>query len=430
MAVEKILVVDDEPGVRSALEAILHDEGFEVESAASGEDGLRALERASFDAVLLDVWLPGIDGLATLQQLRERRVDAEVVMISGHGTIETAVRATKLGAFDFVEKPLSLEKTLLVLRNALRQRRLERMNLHLLEQLSRDTEITGQSPAAEKLRREVELAAASDAPVLIVGGPGSGREGVARRIHAAGQRADASFVEMPCGALDAEPAEKALYGAGGEPGRITLAAGGSLFLEDIERLDDALQRRLAAWAAAETRNTAGPRLLASTSPDGDGLDGELRQRLEVIRIDVPALSGRREDIPLLAERFIRELSREYGREPKRLSPDCLAALTAHDWPGNVRELQNLMERLLLFAPDEVIRATDLPEELGGQRAPLEDLYREFASLEEGVQAFERYYIRRMMAHSSDDTAAAAKRLGISATALRQKLKRGSPPGSG
>jgi two-component system nitrogen regulation response regulator NtrX len=419
---ERILVVDDEPGVRSALEAILSDEGFTVNSAGSGEEGLEALDREEFDAVLLDVWLPGIDGLATLRELRDRHVDSEVVMISGHGTIDTAVRATKLGAFDFVEKPLSLDKTLLVLRNALRQRRLERRNRQLLEQLSRDTEIIGRSAPTEALRRAVAAAAASDAPVLLYGEQGSGRETVARRIHSAGARAEAPFVEVPCAALDAAAAERALFGGADREGRIGLAASGSLFLEDADRLSPELQRQLAAKLALEVQQTAGLRVMASVVPDSKALEVELHQFLDVLRVDVPSLRERREDVPLLAERFMREISREYGREPKQLASDCLAALKAHDWPGNMRELGNLMERVLLLTAADVVNAEDLPEELGGARSPAEDLYREYGSLAEGLQAFERYYVRRVMEDEGGDIEAAATRLGLSADALRDRLK--------
>jgi len=421
VSAERILVVDDEPGVRTALAAILKDEGFAVELAASGEEGLSALEKMHFDAVLLDVWLPGIDGLATLKRLRERNLDAEVVMISGHGTIETAVSATKLGAFDFVEKPLSLEKTLLVLRNALRQRRLERMNLHLLEQLARDTEISGRSKAAEKLRRQVELAAGSDAPVLIWGEPGSGRDAVARRIHATGRRPESPFVDVPCGALEPQAAAAALFGSADQKGRVALADGGSLFLEDVGRLPADLQRRLDASLAPKGATSEAPRLLASADPQAGRLDTGLRQRLEVLRIEVPSLRERREDIAVLAERFMRELSREYGREPKGWTPESLAALTAHDWPGNVRELHNLVEGLVLLADADSVDLSMLPQGMGGERRGLDDLYRDFDSLEEGVRAFERYHITRVMAEENADTTAAARRLGLSPQELRARL---------
>ena len=420
---ERILVVDDEPGVRSALEAILADEGFRVRCVASGEEGLEVVETETFDAVLLDVWLPGSDGLATLQELRARRVEAPVVMISGHANIDTAVRATKLGAFDFVEKPLSLEKTLLVLRNAMRQSRLERTNLHLLEQLSRDTEIVGRSAAAQHLRRDVEVASGSDAPVLIVGATGSGRETVARRIHASGGRADAPFVEVPCAALDAAAAVAALYGAAAEGGRMLLAAGGTLFLEDANRLAAELQPRLAASLQRQARTPPGLRVMASVASASDGLDPALRQCVDVIRITVPDLRQRREDIPLLVERFMREISREYGRPAKPLAPDTLAALQGHDWPGNIRELRNLVERLLLFAPGDIVVLQDLPETLGGATGLAEDLYREFDSLKEGVLAFERYYVLRVLTEVGADREKAASRLGLSPKRLNELLKR-------
>jgi two-component system nitrogen regulation response regulator NtrX len=419
---EHILVVDDEPGVRSALRAILVDEGFEVAAVESGEEGLEAAGGGGFDAVFLDVWLPGIDGLETLHQLRERNVDSEVVMISGHGTIETAVRATKLGAFDFVEKPLSLEKTLLVLRNALRQRRLERRNRRLLAQLARDTEIVGQSAAAESLRQAVALSAESDAPVMIRGERGSGREIVARRIHAAGQRPESPFVEVPCGALDAAAADRALFGDRESPGRIRMAAAGSLFLEDVDRLPGETQRRLAATLSVEVQRETGPRVMASVAEGPSALEPELRQFVGVLPVDVPSLRQRREDVPLLAERFMREISREYGREAKRWSPDCLSALQAHDWPGNIRELSNLVERLLLFAPGETITVDDLPAELGGARKPAEDLYREFGNLAEGLETFRRYYVARILAEENGNKISTAHRLGVAEADLEGYLK--------
>ncbi len=412
MVGERVLVVDDEPGVRKALEGILRDEGFEVETAATGEEGLERVLAESFDGVLLDVWLPGMDGLETLLRIRQRQVDAAVVMISGHATLETAVRATKLGAFDFVEKPLSLERTLLVLRNALRQRQLERRTRRLLEQLDRDTEILGRSVAAERLRREVEAAASSDAPVLVVGEWGSGRETVARRIHATSARSERAFVQVPCPALDPQAAAGALFGSDREAGRLRLAAGGILFLEDVDRLEGALQRRLAAAVGAGTEGLDEIRVIASVSRDASPLDPSLKQRLEVLRVAVPALRERREDIPVFAERFMRELSREYGRPPKGLSPAALSALTAYDWPGNVVELRNLTERLLLLVSGDTVEAGDLPEELGGHAVPAEDLYREFGSLKEGLAAFERHAVRRALAEERYDLDAAARRLRV------------------
>jgi two-component system nitrogen regulation response regulator NtrX len=404
-----------------ALEAILTDEGYEVATAESGEAGLDALSSGSFDALFLDIWLPGMDGLETLRELRERNIETEVVMISGHGTIETAVRATKLGAFDFVEKPLSLEKTLLVLRNALRQRRLERRNRRLMEQLARDTEIIGESSSVAAVRKLVEAAAESEAPVLICGERGSGREIVARRIHTLSGRPSAPFVEVPCGALDAHAVERALYGGEGQRGRIDLAAGGSLFLEDVERLAARLQRKLASTLPARTERERGLRVLACVA-DIDDLDQELKQFLSVLRIDVPSLRERREDIPLLAERFMREIAVEYGRPPKRLSAECLTTLRSYSWPGNIRELGNLMESLLLSAGGEKVTLRELPEEFGGAGSLTVDLYREFPSLQEGLSAFERYYIGRIRGEEDGDDAAAARRLGLTTSELEERIK--------
>jgi two-component system nitrogen regulation response regulator NtrX len=421
MAGERVLVVDDEPGVRTALENILADEGYRVKAVETAEEALDALEDDAFDAILLDVWLPGMDGLEALRRVGERRSDAAVVMISGHGNIETAVRATKLGAFDFVEKPLSLEKTLLVLHNALRQRRLELRNRHLLEQLARQTEIAGHSVAARRLREAVEIAARSDAPVLVCGEPGSGRESVARRIHSSGPRAEGPFVEVPCGALDAAAVASALFGSQQDVARIRLAAGGSVFLEDVDLLAPELQRRLGSSLGAQARERIPARLLASASLDAATLDEPLRRRLEVIRIPVPPLRERRDDVPLLAERFLGDLAREYGREPKRLSPDCLLALKAHRWPGNVAELRNLMERLLLFSSGDVVQVSDLPEDLGGAGPAVEDLYRDFGSLDEGLRAFARYYIRRILFEERTNKAKAARRLGLTKAELDRRL---------
>ncbi len=417
---DRILVVDDEPGVRAALEGILEDEGFEVRTVESGEEGLAALETDSFDAVLLDVWLPGIDGLETLIQLRDRRIDSEVVMISGHGTIDTAVRATKLGAFDFIEKPLSLEKTLLVMRNALRQRRLERRNRRLLDQLYRDTEILGRSAVAERLRSEVSAAAASEAPVLVCGERGSGRETIARRIHGTGRRSAEAFVAVPCAALGDTAAKNALFGDDG--GRLQLARGGTLFLDDLDALASGLQDRLAGVLESRTESSPDVRVLASTGPEPSGLRPALRQRVEVIRIDLPPLRERREDVPLFLERFMRDLSREYGRPEKKLGQEALSALVSHPWPGNIRELRNLAERLILMAAGEVVQVKDLPEELGGAHRPTEDLYREFESLKEGLKRFERYYVRRILAEERSDLASAAKRLGLTVPALNKRMK--------
>jgi two-component system nitrogen regulation response regulator NtrX len=408
MTRESILVVDDEPGVRSMLEAILKDEGYGVASAATGEDGVAAATDRSYDALLLDVWLPGIDGIETLSRIKARGVDAEVVMISGHGTIETAVKATKLGAFDFVEKPLSLEKTLLVLRNALLKRRLEKRNRSLLEQLSRDTEILGESESARRIRHEAAVAAAAEVPVLICGEPGSGRETVARHVHAASRRADQAFVQVHCAAL---PDEVALAP------RLELAERGSIFLEDVDALPAALQARASAWLSGHPD----VRLIATAATDPVGLVSPFREQVDVLRITTAPLRARREDIALLAARFLRDLAREYGRAEKRFSADALAALQRHEWPGNLRALRNAVERSLLLASGEEIQASDLPSELGGAMPATEDLYAAFPTLADGLAAFQRYFVRRAVREAKGDLDSAARSLRISTGELRGLL---------
>lgn len=417
MSRESILVVDDEPGVRSMLQAILTDEGYGVTAVGSGEEGVTAATARAFDALLLDVWLPGIDGIETLSRLKAQGVDAEVVMISGHGTIETAVKATKLGAFDFVEKPLSLEKTLLVLRNALRQRRLERRNRSLLDQLARDAEILGDSEAARTVRREAGAAAATEAPVLVCGEVGSGRETVARHVHTASRRADQAFVPIACASLSGAAAAADLFGSESGPGRLALAERGSVFLEDVDGLPASLQTAIAAWMPDHQEI----RWIATAAADPAGLMSPLREKLDVIRIMTAPLRVRREDIALLALRFQRDLAREYGRPEKRFSSEALAALGRHDWPGNIRALRNAVERALLLAPADEIQLSDLPQDLGGATHVTDDLYGSFANLAEGLAAFERHFLRRALREEKGDIEAAARRSGVPASLLRDRI---------
>jgi two-component system nitrogen regulation response regulator NtrX len=408
MSRESILIVDDEPGVRSMLEAILKDEGYGVDSAASGEDGVAKALARPYDALFLDVWLPGIDGIETLSRVRTQGVDAEVVMISGHGTIETAVKATKLGAFDFVEKPLSLEKTLLVLRNALLKRRLERRNRSLLDQLTRDTEILGDSEPARRVRREADVAAGTDVPVLICGEPGSGRETVARHVHAASRRADQAFVQVHCAALADDS---------GIADRLTLAERGSVLFEDVDALAPFLQERVSGLLSAHPD----VRLVATAAADPSRLVSPLREQLDVVRITTAPLRARRDDIAPLAARFLRDLSREYGRPEKRFSPEAAQALQRHEWPGNVRALRNVAERSLLLSAGDEIQASDLPSELGGTSPSSEDLYAPFPSLADGLAAFTGYFVRRALREAKGDFEAAARRLRVSTSELRERI---------
>src|SRR5216117_1150073 len=377
-----ILVVDDEPGVRNALSGVLRDEGYTVEAVSSGEACLERMTRGAVDLIVLDVWLPGMDGLATLARLRERQVDASVVLISGHGNIESAVRAIKMGAFDFVEKPLSLEKTVLVVRNALRQRRLEAENRALRARVDRAQTMVGESYALRQLREQVAMAAPTNGRVLIYGENGTGKELVARTIHALSRRRNSAFVEVNCAAIPEELIESELFGhvrgaftgaVAERRGKFELADGGTIFLDEIGDMSLKTQAKVLRVLQEQTMEPVGgtatirvdARVLAATNKD---LQTEIRAgrfrkdlyfRLNVIPIFVPALRDRQEDIPLLADHFMAGFAKEYGRRVKTFDPSAVAVLQQYAWPGNVRELRNVIERLMIMVVGDSISGGDL-----------------------------------------------------------------------
>src|SRR5213078_41555 len=358
-----ILVVDDEPGVRSALGGVLRDEGYAVEAVGSGEECLERVTRGAVDLIVLDVWLPGMDGLATFARLRERQVDAQVVVISGHGNVESAVRAIKAGAFDFVEKPLSLEKTVLVVRNALRQRHLEAENRALRARVDRAQTMVGESQPMRQLREQVAMAAPTNGRVLIYGENGTGKELVARTVHALSRRRNAAFVEVNCAAIPEELIKSELFGhvrgaftgaVADRRGKFELAHGGTIFLDEIGDMSlktqakvlRILQDQVMEPVGGSNRIRVDARVLAATNKD---LTAEIRAghfredlyfRLNVVPIFVPSLRERQDDVPLLADHFMAEFAQEYGRRIKRLDAGAIRTLQRYAWPGNVRELRN------------------------------------------------------------------------------------------
>src|SRR5882762_1000481 len=368
---ESILVVDDEAGVRGSLVGILGDEGYAVEAVESGEAALTALENRRYDLLLLDVWLPGMDGLEVLSRVRTLDPEVPVIVISGHGSIETAVKAVRMGAQDFVEKPLSLEKTLLVVKNTLRQRRLESENRSLKQQVEQRYTMVGESPAIRALRGVITQAAPSNGRVLVFGENGTGKELVARAIHAQSLRSSGPFVEVNCAAIPEELIESELFGhargaftgaLAAKKGRFELADGGTLFLDEIgdmtlktqAKVLRVLQEQKVEPVGGTATMTVDVRVIAATNKN---LEEEIRKgtfrddlffRLNVIPFHVPPLRDRREDVPLLARHFIAELSAEYGKRPKELSREVLDLLVAQPWPGNVRELRNIIERLVIM----------------------------------------------------------------------------------
>ena len=379
-----ILVVDDEPGVRSSVSGVLSDEGFEVDAVGTGEECLEKANAVAYDVIVLDIWLPGVDGLTTLQRLRERQIDAQVVIISGHGNIESAVRAIKMGAYDFIEKPLSLEKTVHVVRNALRQRDLEAENRVLRAKVNRQQGYTmiGDSPAMAHLREQVALAAPSNGRVLILGANGTGKELVARLIHQSSRRKHEPFVEVNCAAIPEELIESELFGhargaftgaVADKPGRFEQANTGTIFLDEIADMSLKTQAKVLRVLQEQTMERVGGtqrirvdvRVVAATNKDlveeirASRFREDLYFRLNVIPIFVPALRDRKDDILQLADHFMALLATEYGRRPKRMAPEAAARLRQYAWPGNVRELRNVIERLIIMVSGDTITAQDL-----------------------------------------------------------------------
>jgi two-component system nitrogen regulation response regulator NtrX len=438
-----VLIVDDEAGVRSALSGVLRDEGYAVDAVDNGEACLDRVARAPYDVIVLDIWLPGMDGLATLTRLNERRVDAPVVMISGHGNIESAVRAIKLGAFDFVEKPLSLEKTVLVVGNALRQRRLEAENRALREHVDRRLTMVGESYAMAQLREQVAMAAPTNGRVLIYGENGTGKELVARSVHSLSRRRAGPFIEVNCAAIPEELIESELFGhvKGAFTGAVTdrrgkfeLADGGTLFLDEIGDMSlktqakvlRALQEQVVEPVGGASGVRVDVRVLAATNKE---LTGEIRAgrfredlyfRLNVIPIFVPPLRDRAGDIPLLADHFMSELAREYGRRPKKLDPGAVTGLRSYRWPGNVRELRNVIERLMIMVPGDTIGLTDLG--LLDSSGPTIQEGAGVMPLLEARDRFEREYILKALAAQQGNISRTAEVLGVERSNLYRKMR--------
>jgi two-component system nitrogen regulation response regulator NtrX len=442
-----ILIVDDEPGVRSALGGVLRDEGYEVEAVDSGEACLERLVRRTYDVVVLDVWLPGIDGLATLQRLKERQVDAQIVLISGHGNIESAVRAIKLGAFDFVEKPLSLEKTVLVVRNALRQRHLEAENRALRAHVDKRLTMVGDSYAMVQLREQVAMAAPTNGRVLIYGENGTGKELVARSIHTLSRRRNGPFVEVNCAAIPEELIESELFGhvrgaftgaVADRQGKFEAADGGTIFLDEIGDMSlktqakvlRALQEQVVEPVGSTQRIQVDVRVLAATNKDLPAAirAGQFREdlyfRLNVIPIFVPPLRARQSDIPLLAGHFMAGFAREYGRRPKTLDAEATRELQAYEWPGNVRELRNLIERLMIMVPGETIGGSDLGflrrNGMGGPSGAAEE--EPLVPLHQARDRFEQQYILRALARQQGNMSRTAEVLGVERSNLYRKMR--------
>ena len=445
MPKDRILVVDDEEGVRSSLRGVLEDEGFVVDTCSSGEECLRLTKRELFDLVMLDVWLPRLDGLQVLERLKSASYSAGVIMISGHANVEMAVRATKLGAFDFIEKPLSLDKTLLVIKNALRQKRLEEENRLLKAKLEDKYILIGESDALKNLKEQIMIAAPTNGRVLIFGENGTGKELVARAIHRASLRTSAPFVEVNCAAIPDELIESELFGhvkgsftgaIADKAGKFKQADGGTLFLDEVGDMSYKTQSKVLRALEEQRFERVGGgepieidiRVIAATNKN---LEEEIRKgnfrddlyfRLNVIPLYVPPLRERPDDLPLLVSHFLELFSREYGQKLKQMTPEAMEQLQQYSWPGNVRELKNLVERLVIMVPPLQIGKEAVEMALQGQTEGEDRVFYSFPSLKEARRYFERKFILRKLKETNFNITQAAKTLHMDRTALHRRIK--------
>ena len=445
--VRTILVVDDEVSITQSLDGILTDEGFEVISAKDGVSALEKIEELMPELVLLDIWMPGMDGLETLAKIKETAPTLPVVMMSGHGTIETAVKATKLGAYDFIEKPLSLEKILLCIHNALDYSRLEEEITLLKEQEKRKYKITGSSQTILKLKEQIRVVAPTNAWVLITGENGTGKELVAHAIHRQSHRANKPKVEMNCAAIPEELIESELFGhekgaftgAGAKKkGKFDLAHEGTLFLDEISDMSlKAQSKTLRILQEQKFERVGGSRtihvdvrVLAATNKDLEteiekgAFRDDLYFRLNVIPINVPPLRERREDIRELVDEFLNEISSRTNLELKEFSNEAVNTLKNYHWPGNVRELKNLVERLVIMRPEKKIHSKDIPASFkqtsdirGVSDASLMD-----GSFKEAKMRFEKEFIETKLREFNGNISQTAEAIGMERSNLHKKIK--------
>ena len=442
-----ILIIDDEESIIQSLNGILTDEGFEVVGAKGGQAGLEKIEETIPDLVLLDIWMPGMDGIDTLVKIKETYPQLQVVMMSGHGTIETAVKATKLGAYDFIEKPLSLEKVLLSVNNALDYYRLEEEVTLLKEKQKQKYKITGTSAAIAQLKEQIEIVAPTNAWVLISGENGTGKELVAHTIHSLSKRSNKPMVEVNCAAIPDELIESELFGhekgaftgAGTmKKGKFDLAHEGTLFMDEIADMSlKAQSKTLRILQEQKFERVGGARtiyvdvrVIAATNKD---LEQEISKgtfrddlyfRLNVIPMTVPPLRERVEDIPELVKEFLQEFSVNTNLQSKEFSEEAVEILKKYHWPGNVRELKNLVERLAIMVPEEVIYARDIPAPFNLEVGMDEELESSLmaGSYKEAKVNFEKAFIIKKLKEFKGNISQTAEAIGIERSNLHKKIK--------
>jgi len=445
-----VLIVDDEPSILQSLGGLLSDEGFEVTTAANGYEALKNIETDSPDLVLLDIWMPGMDGIETLTEIKRDNPFIQVIIITGHGTIDTAVKATKIGAFDFIEKPLSIDKVIVAINNALNFRKLEEENKYLRKKTIEKNSIDGNSQVTMELKRQIAIAAPSDSWILITGENGTGKELVARAIHHLSPRAGHPMVDVSCAANPDELIESELMGheKGSFPGAVSkrigkfeLAEKGTLFFDEIGDMSLKTQAQLLRILEEKEFQRIGGnrglkvncRVIASSNKDlkkeieKGNFREDLYYRLNVIPIRVPPLRERIDDISLLIETFIKESANANRSIKKQITPDAAERLRSYVWPGNVRELKNLVERLAIMVKKDIIEASDLPAPYNTEnRACAEpvQLIELFAldSLKQATKSFEQMFIHQKFVQYKHDIPKTATALGVTPDLLEARLK--------
>jgi two-component system nitrogen regulation response regulator NtrX len=444
-----ILIVDDEPSILQSLSGLLSDEGFGVITAATGYEALKIIDVESPDLVLLDIWMPGIDGIETLKEIKKVNPHIQVIIISGHGSVETAVKATKLGAFDLIEKPLSIDKIIVAINNALNFRRLEEENKYLRKKTLEKHSITGNSPPIQELKKQIAVAAPTEAWILITGENGTGKELIARTIHQLSSRVDYPMVEIHCASIPEEIIESELFGqekgalpgaAAKKIGKFELANKGTVFLDEIGDMSLKTQSKLLRILQEQKFQRVGGsrtlridvRIIASSNKllekeiENGTFREDLYYRLNVIPIKVPPLRHRLADMPKLIEIFFNECAKQNRSEKKELTQNALDLLFNYSWPGNVRELKNLVERLAIMVDKDIIDVNDLPSPYNpasrNSPALVEDKLFLSDSLKDAKKSFEREFIKRKMIQYNHNIAKTAQAIGVKQSYLYKKLK--------
>jgi len=444
-----ILIVDDEPSILQSLSGLLSDEGFEVLTASNGYEALKIIDVESPDLVLLDIWMPGIDGIETLKEIKKNNPFIQVIIISGHGTIETAVKATKLGAFDLIEKPLSIDKVIVAINNALNFRRLEEENRYLRKKTLEKHSITGNSPDIIALKEQIQIVSPTEAWILITGENGTGKELVARTIHQLSSRADQPLIDVNCAAIPEELIESELFGhekgaftgaTAKKRGKFEIASKGTIFLDEIGDMSLKTQSKILRVLQEQQFQRVGGsrtlsvdvRVIAASNKD---LEKEIEKgrfrediyyRLNVIPIEVPPLRDRFEDMALLVETFLKESAKQNRSKRKVMSQDALDQLCHYTWPGNVRELKNLIERLVIMVEKDVIEKSDVPApynpEAKEEMAPIEKQIFLIDLLKDAKKTFEREFIQRKLFQHNNNITKTAESIGVERSYLHKKLK--------